>query len=428
MNSRSKRGYDLTNFRNKLPEFIVEKYNIYFCYYIDDKYLIFETTDHFYGVLILQRTEKEQYILPEHLVIPTTLGHKSIQYIPSLDLFFTYKIDWIKSKGLGEFKFYNRNGIQVKEFNNIKYISFKNDYSIYLKSADSKYGILDSNLEITVEPIYEELKELNSYYHIARVGRFYGIISSKNEVLLPFEYQEIYSLSKSLNVLVKPVDNKIHLFSINDRTLTKLKFDFVLWASSNECDNLPEDHNNKYKAIISNNKKKKYGHQDIIAYQGMWGIIDGDGTELIPPIYNYIDFQKSVNYYKVALGQLQIKDNEEGELVIEGLKWGIIDKSNQIVIPCEFDWIYEIAPGLWKVNVGGTVEYGDEWWVARGGLFGVINYENEIIVPIKYGYIESRGIEERGFFSAQVKDSEWEEGTYDIYSIEGDIIDKDNLE
>lgn len=50
-----------------------------------------------------------------------------------------------------------------------------------------------------------------------------------------------------------------------------------------------------------------------------------------------------------------------------------------------------MSPTLFRVNIGGEVVYNDdyqeEYWMALGGKWGVINEKGQVIVPIKYDNI-----------------------------------------
>ena len=61
------------------------------------------------------------------------------------------------------------------------------------------------------------------------------------------------------------------------------------------------------------------------------------------------------------------------------------------MIDAIYNWIDEISPTLFKVNIGGKViynnEYQENYWMATGGKWGVVDEEGKIIVPIEYDNI-----------------------------------------
>ena len=72
---------------------------------------------------------------------------------------------------------------------------------------------------------------------------------------------------------------------------------------------------------------------------GMWGWIDLEGNEIIPPQYVY-----AMSFFEgraiVCKGDWTIDAN--GRYWCDNEQWGIIDKSGKEIVPCQFDEIFDI--------------------------------------------------------------------------------------
>lgn len=124
----------------------------------------------------------------------------------------------------------------------------------------------------------------------------------------------------------------------------------------------------------------------MFRYSGKWGLINIDGTPLIEAKYSFIDLFRSQAYFKIMEGEIKfILDEAEGYFKVGG-KSGVIDKHGTVLIPPKYTWIEELNENLFAVNQGGKVYYLEseslKCWRAKGGKWGVINKNNETVVPI----------------------------------------------
>lgn len=65
-----------------------------------------------------------------------------------------------------------------------------------------------------------------------------------------------------------------------------------------------------------------------------WGIINVDGSHLVPFIYDMIDGPNELGYYMIRLED----------------KWGILDKSGQITVSCQYDNMSDLYDGWYEVS------------------------------------------------------------------------------
>lgn len=80
-------------------------------------------------------------------------------------------------------------------------------------------------------------------------------------------------------------------------------------------------------------------HHDFYDVAGLWGWIDLNGNEVIPPQYIY-----AMSFYEgraiVCRGTWTV--NKQGKYWSEDERWGIIDRSGDEIVPCMYDEIYDI--------------------------------------------------------------------------------------
>ena len=97
----------------------------------------------------------------------------------------------------------------------------------------------------------------------------------------------------------------------------------------------------------------------VVIRKGYYGIIDKDGSVIVPFDYHYIWPWGLDNYLVVQKWR----------------KYGIIDLCNNVVVPIEYDYILPINKHLFKVKVGNKS--------------GVINDSGELVIPIIYDVINN---------------------------------------
>lgn len=118
----------------------------------------------------------------------------------------------------------------------------------------------------------------------------------------------------------------------------------------------------------------------IVSINNMHGAINRDGKVIIPLIYDYA-------MVRFGDGLLPVmKDN----------KWGYIDENNKVVIPFQYENLvnYRLESGEpWRNNESnlGTANYfsGNKVVVRKNGKLGIINKQNNILIPFEYENINS---------------------------------------
>lgn len=180
--------------------------------------------------------------------------------------------------------------------------AFKYDKALYINSdlvaevtMNGKKGYINIKGEEVIPPIYESLELFNAKLRIAILNGKSGLYERNGKLVLPVIYDEISKISYG------GWDAQIFKIKVNDK----------------------------------------------------FGWVDSTGTEILPPIY------ENVNYFRNGLFPVKLDG-----------KWGVIEKNGNVVINFKYDLIYSFE----KVDIYG-MKVGDK--------FGFLNsVGEEIIAPI----------------------------------------------
>ncbi|WP_396152951.1 WG repeat-containing protein [Flavobacterium sp.] len=294
-----------------------------------------------------------------------------------------------------------------------------------------KYGILVS-YECMIEPFYERLKHIKDKFFKANQNKLFGIVDWNGSIILPFEYLEIVDTTLDNKIIVQHQNTTYFSFDLVTKSLAELPFDKILRASSNTYGAPFLKSYNYFKSIknctITNDD---FSGHEITSYSGKWGIIQSDGKELIPNEYDFIDFLRNPNYYKVCKGELRFVKYEDDDgydkISIENAKWGIIDSNNVVIVPIEYEWIDEVESTIWVAYKGGKVFYNDEYqedyWMIKNGKLGVFNL-NKLIVPFEYDSIKLSWFRIKEYIFVQKGKNYFEDSEeYDVFTLDGKKIE-----
>ena len=290
---------------------------------------------------------------------------------------------------------------------------FKNDLIHLSYSSSISYNKVDPTL---YPQEFGHVAFVNKSFIIANKNGKYGVVSSKKEQILPFEYEQILVINKDF--LVKK-DSKFFILNIKNEKVSDVFDEFI-----------PIFH---YSLIISSNPDLKNIFQVKIA--GKANFIDRNYKILKPSVYEKLQYLKSEpllfvgdkNAKQVIIDFQTFKeispkfdrirrfDNKNYE-VKNGGKMGIIDENFKTVLDCVYDSI-EISrdtdlnkPEDYKLIVEknkkfGAFHLGEKRWITdvdfesvdigqkyitikKDGKFGTLDFDGKIIIPAKYDSLE----------------------------------------
>lgn len=333
------------------------------------------------------------------------------------------------------FIFYDQNGVEQGKIENIKTcVKHRFGYYRFQLANSEKWGIINISCEVIFEDKFQNIGALSKNLFKVQKNDKWGIMNFEKMLLIDFKASKIYGTFDN-DYIIAQIEDEHYKIDQKGELIDNLKITHILRPSSNSywSKNISE----RRKVLLDGKERKEtdefFAFDEITEYEGKWGIINLSGEILIEPKYDYIDFFGLTDCYKAVIGTLYFDNDPNGQLLLKGTKSGVIDSEGKIVIPTIYDWVEEIAPNLWAVNNGGDVfyndEYQEEYWTIQGGKWGVINSENEEIVPIEYDVIMKNWFRVKDLIIVQ-NGTKYFDGSldYDAYSFEGKKLDRKRID
>ena len=408
---------------NLLPQRIKILYRVIYSELVTDDLTIFKNMSGQWGVL---KKEQKWGFNTWYSCIVKPRYH-SVGYNKQLEMIEAVEIvnnEWDSSTTI--FYYFNTSGKLLRQLEKGTSANIDQHGNI-IRKKNGLYGLFDTNFNVLIEPQYERLRAIDDTYFIAYKNQRYGIIAVTNKLLLEFAYTEIFD--KTINNRVIVVKNSAYFsFDLINQTLESLPFDHVLRPTSNTYGAPTRNSLSLFKVISGCTREEEMEEEDMAKYSGKWGIIKADGSIKIPLEYDYIDFLRNPRFFKVCKGNLVINDWEDVEsdyrLNVSGdAKWGIVDAENNIIVPLEYDWIDEVESTIWVVYTGGQVYYNDDYqedyWVSKGGKLGVYNGQ-QLITPVEYASIDKNWFRVKDYIFVRKEDQPEE---YDVYTFDGQKLE-----
>ena len=348
---------------NLLPSVIVARYAVEHSELVHDAITIFKNRDGKWGVL-KEIAAGEFTILVEPVYNSISFNH-ILNYIEAA----SYPDDQWQGDG-NDFYFYDETGQLKASVPGVSTVRIdKSGRLLVLK--DDCMGLLDNNGETIIASSYVSLQHLQGDIYKAQQGDGYGIIDVSENVLLDFKYRYIFTHVKNDRVIVQDLADRYFSFHFPTRELHALPYDSIFLATSNTYSGGRAEAG--LCKVIRQCQETEFDYYDngMSAFTGIWGIIDADGTVKIPCEYAFVDAFVSPHFFKVAKGNFTFYFDETGNLIAEGVKWGVVDANNNIIVPIEYDWVHEVEDAHWVVNRGGAVYFNHDYqsahWAVRGG-------------------------------------------------------------
>jgi len=294
----------------------------------------------------------------------------------------------------------------------------------------NKYGYIDKKGKVVISIIFDKAVSFNEGLAIVKLNNKFGFIDNQGKVKISFKYDYAYSFNEGFaNV---EISGKFGFIDKEGNEITKLQFDHVqsfkeglacvelnkksgyidktgkvkidliyyIANSFENCKAVVCNYNGEWKIIDKNGNdafKLKREYDWIkpfkeglaqVKFEGKFGFIDFNGNEVLPVIYDYVDYFDDC--FRASLNKLDCLLDKNGNqlisfkysfihLLIEGVrkvglnsKYGFIDDKYQESIPIIYDDTHTFNDGLCGVKLE------DKW--------GYINKQNEIVIPFIYDY------------------------------------------
>ena len=233
-----------------------------------------------------------------------------------------------------------------------------------LKVKNGKYGLTDT-LDKTVVPFDYDFIEYKNNRLIVRKKGLHGLLTTNNKLIIPIEYQFILPRGNNRFILWTP--NSVFGLSDGDgKTIIPVRYKSV---SSTENDDF----------YITKNQKN------------LNGVYNFNGDKVLPEIYRFY----TIDGYKI----FAVKDSQPLILNIENQEETII-----------------LDKDIGFVETTRHHSMGEQFYqiVKKGNKFGVINASNQTVVPIIYDEVKSS--QHWRYFIIRHK------GKFGIINVDGDIV------
>ena len=252
-------------------------------------------------------------------------------------------------------------------------LDFKYGYAT--TKNEKKWGVIDYNNQAVIPFEYDFAKFISENRLLLEKNGRWGIVDMNMNEFIPFEYNAIEIISEDYFALKK--GDKYGVMDITGNVLVPFQYDKVF---------LLDDEKNYY----------------VVEKKGKYGIITKTGEEILPSLYNEIEMK--ADFPKEYSSYVRITQNK---------KDGIFDlKTKKIITPCIYDGIAienNIALCTIKKNgsyLGGMIDLKtgkesipclysdlvalseDKVKLEKNNRWGVVDFNNNIIIPIEYHSIE----------------------------------------
>lgn len=184
-------------------------------------------------------------------------------------------------------------------------------------SQRALFGIINTSGKTVIPFLYDGLQLSNMRaIVISRSGtRFHsGLLDFSNEVLIPLEYQRIYSLG-SLRFAVENFDNKTAIFSDDGSQVTGFLIDSISAFRNNF-------------AVVYQNQRQ--------------GLIDRNGQVVVKPLYGELRFTKA--------GAIEARNMD---------CWSFLDAENHLMGQQLAEAVIPLSPQHYAIRSGGKVQLAD---------------------------------------------------------------------
>jgi len=299
---------------------------------------------------------------------------------------------------------YKGNYVIPAEFDEVLYESLSTGFKA---RKNGKYGWLKMDGSDLIPFVYDKLETFygdKSSFTKATQNDKIGVISvAQNKTIVPIEFDEVYEYYDR-NFLVK-IGDKVGLIDVDGNYVTEIDYDFIKRSFTENSQVLFPSRNGLY-SLVDKDGKLKYKDEiksfsyilndnyQILAYhsnlpqiaienaKGKFGVLNEQSGEIeIPMIYDEI---------------IQKFDSEKSMyfIVRKGKSVGVINQNNETIVPFNYSSIDFFNAGYNAEN-----EKKISFVAQKGKKMGVINLLNETLIPFEYKEISK--ISQTGLFKAK---------------------------
>lgn len=311
----------------------------------------------------------------------------------------------------------DKDGKSIIDFQYIIANRFENGFGIVVNQKN-KYGVINAQNETVVDFKYEEIYSFDENLFVVKLNQKYGLVNTLNFIVLEITYEEIGELISDRSIIkIKEEQNEKYGYinskgEIVIKPIYKYAHDFV-------CDYAVVEKFDKYDLVSEKEMNDLLDSEEFEfeGNEGNCGVINKDGTIIIPFKYEEINIYELVNFDSLKFLITAINDYKWGIIylgstiprMIESLigsdfnfrneddilnqfennlkinefnnlrsfklnnKYGFKDTNDDIIIQPSFDNCYGFKNGICIV--------------IKNKKHGIINLKGELIVDFNYDYI-----------------------------------------
>ena len=208
-----------------------------------------------------------------------------------------------------------------------------------------KYGVMDYNGNVIVEPKYDRLEKFHEGLAAAEKDGKWGCIDKEGREVIPFKFEDEIWFENGFSI-IKGIDGRYGY-------INKKGEEFYI-KNSEKYDELYKNSDDLY--TVKRNGKK--------------GVINKKGKVIVPIKYDDVD-----DFHE---GMAKVRQKEEENHGI-WYSYGFVNKKGKEVIPADYDYAEDFHEGLAAVRYG--VGNGEEW--------GFVNKKGKEVIPVKYGSVSN---------------------------------------
>lgn len=316
-------------------------------------------------------------------------------------------------------------------------ISSQSYFTIY---KDNKWGVIDSNENIIIDPSYQEMIVIPNNKNAVFICTYdvnyesgeykTKVLNNKNETIFT-NYDKVEAISNKdennnlwyeQNVLKVYKNEKCGLINLSGKEITNIEYDEITSISGiQNAYKVKKD--NKYGIIDSDGKnviETQYADIDIIGKDnksgyiikndsGKYGIVDYSNSQLLEAKYDSIEKVYGNDMYVVTISGKQkivkkdgsdvittgfdaikqILSNQENAVIFtKSSKYGVMSTTGEILINPEYDYLKETKTGIFIAK--------------KGEKFGIINSNKE--EKVKFDYTNITYNEKADIYVAETTD------------------------
>ena len=225
--------------------------------------------------------------------------------------------------------------------------------NIFLVKDNEKWGFIDSNCDIVLEPKYENIKLLNQNYVVVKDGKENAFFDIKGKRVSRFGFEEPFYMFND-NICWTKKKDSWYRYDLKNKKGGYLKFTRLIDSlngyfrvvNNNFVELIDEDENNlfggKYHDIIPlNNKLFK------VQLSRKWGVVNNNDEIILDIVYDEIDLntlekklENNDDRFNFEIGDVQTP-NIYSELFIVKYnnKYGVYNTSGKEIVPLMFDQV-----------------------------------------------------------------------------------------